>query len=131
MSKLNFKLTKSESEYLKSVKETMFELECEESGIFGDEDKKKYYHSFNSLMDWEKNLLILYSKYKSYYKVAQRLNVQKTATIHVIKEIRNKLNYIINDKDTTICEHCDSSDLGHIQSPTRDSEQNSRNNHKG
>ena len=52
----------------------MIELEEEQEGIFGDEDKKHYYHSFNSLMDWEKNLLILYSIHRNYSKVAQRLN---------------------------------------------------------
>lgn len=118
---IDFKLSRNEAAYLKRVKETMIELEEEQEGIFGDEDKKHYYHSFNSLMDWEKNLLILYSIHRNYSKVAQRLNVQKSATSYTIKEIINKLNYIINDKDITICEHCGGVNLGRIQSTARDS----------
>ena len=100
---LVFNLEEDEQEYLRKVKETMIELEEEESGIFGDEDRWLYYHTFNNLEDWQKNLLILYSKYRSYTKVADRLNVQKSTTAIVVKEITDKFNYIIKyDKSIDI-----------------------------
>lgn len=94
---LVFNLKEDEKEYLKQVKENMYYLEEEQMGIFGDEEKLAKYRRFNMLEDWEKNLLILYSKYKSFNKVAERLNVQKSTTAMVINEITKKINYIINN----------------------------------
>lgn len=112
---INFILDNSEREYLKKVKETMVELEAEYDGLFGDTDRRKYYYYFNRLEDWEKNLLILYSQYKSYTKVAAKLNVQKSTTAYVVREIINKLNYIINyGKNVDITEFSDSLDMGRI-----------------
>lgn len=89
---INFKLSEEDREYLKYMKESMMYYESEESGIFGNEDRYKLYKLFNGLEDWEKNLVILYSKYRSYAKVAARLNVQKSTTAYVIKSIIEKVN---------------------------------------
>lgn len=115
---IKFLLKKGEKEYLKQTKEAMLDLQYENSGIFGDPDKLRYYKAFNSLEDWEKNLLLLYTKYESYAKVAERLNVQKNTTTLVIKEIITKLNYIINGKDINFNQSDNCTDLGYIPSTT-------------
>lgn len=99
--KINFRLTKEDKEYIKETKLEMMEGEADNKKLFGNPDRIKYYAAFNDLDDWEKNLIILYIKYQSYTKVAQCLNVQSVTTALVIKEIIAKLNYIINDKDTS------------------------------
>lgn len=101
---IKFDLDEEDATYIKFTKENMKALEEENKGIFGDKRQYLYAYLVNRLEDWEKNLLILYSKYKSYPKVAERLNVQKSTTSIVIKEITDKINnklvYYINGNPT-------------------------------
>lgn len=131
---ITFNLKNDDKEYLKNTKESMVECEKEETdkGIFIDTDQWKHYHTFNRLDDWEKNLLILYSRYRSYTKVAERLNVQKSTTAYVIKEITEKVNYIIKyGEDAYIDKLNSGADMGCVQSTARDGEQNSGDSNKG
>lgn len=125
---ITFNLGADDKEYLKMAKESMVYCEKEETdkGIFIDVNQWRYYHTFNKLDDWEKNLLILYSVYRSYTKVAERLNVQKSTTAYVIKEITDKVNYIIKyGEDAYIDKLNSGANLGYIQSTARNGEQNS------
>lgn len=131
---ITFNLGADDKEYLKRAKETMLDCEKEETdkGIFIDMVQWRYYHTFNKLDDWEKNLLILYSVYRSYTKVADRLNVQKSTTAYVIKEITEKVNYIIKyGEDAYIDKLNSGADMGCIQSTARNGEQNSGIGNKG
>lgn len=131
---ITFHLKEDDKEYLRNTKESMVYCEMEETdkGIFIDTDQWLYYHTFNRLDDWEKNLLILYSRYRSYTKVAERLNVQKSTTAYVIKEITEKINYIIKYGENAYINKPNSgADMGYIQGTARNGEQNSGDSNKG
>lgn len=88
---LEFILSEEDKQYIYDTKLDMMELELNNDNLFGDDNKYKVAKSFNDLDDWEKNLIILYSKYKSSIKISNMLNVQKTTVNTCIRSIKQKL----------------------------------------
>lgn len=92
---IKFTLTDEDIQYLKDTKNDFLLYADMENNMFGDEFKYKKYQAFNKLEDWEKNLLLLWVKYESVEKVATMLNVEKSTTSNVLKEIKKKMRNIL------------------------------------
>ena len=78
--------------FINSLKENMLQLEKENSTIFGDEQLRLKAHKFNTLSDWEQNVLGLYSYCNSYSKMMEYFNCKRTTIANIINEIKAKLS---------------------------------------
>lgn len=78
-------------EYISQIKNNMKCMEDENSGVFGDEIKYKQAKAFNSLEDWEQNIMIIYTYVGSLNKMEEYMNIKKSAISSVIKSIKEKI----------------------------------------
>lgn len=82
---------KNVREYVNDLKYGMLDLEASNSGTFGDFDLYRKAKAFNSLDNYEKNLICAYVCLGSYQSLEQFMNVKKSTIASEITRIKEKV----------------------------------------